>query len=122
MSGSASVALSLTCLLGVLLSGCYQLTRTVDRSLASKASGLEEHAPHYSDVLRELGPPSKLTAMEGGFAFLYEHAVTRQWQLGHSVEYTIDRVASDIEVPLLRMSVARGKVEVDDGIGGARSE
>jgi hypothetical protein len=134
MSSSRALRLLVSCVLGCSLSGCYQIMRSANEPLAATASGLEERASHYGDILRELGPPSKLTAQPRGFAFLYEYLETRERQLGYSLGFSVEGLAADLEVPLGRLSVARGRgemqtlmVEFDDegqilGIGFTRRE
>jgi hypothetical protein len=41
--------------------------------------------------VQQLGPPDSATRLPEGFAFLYEHSVIREFQIGISVNYSIFR-------------------------------
>jgi hypothetical protein len=66
----------------------------------NRAFGNPGAMQHYDRVLRELCPPSKLTAQKGGFAFLYEHLETREWQLGMNLRFPVEYLASGGGLPL----------------------
>lgn len=112
MKGSAANRILLTGALLWLLPGCYQIMKSVDVPLASRVSGLGERASDHGDVLRELGPPSKMTALPGGFAFLYEYLETTERQIGYTLGLPVEQFAAEISIPLARLSAARGEGEV----------
>ena len=61
---------------------------------------------NYSQVLNQLGPPSKVSALGNGLAFLYEHTRAAENQLGINLEIQ--------PVPWLRwfkLTTARGKAK-----------
>ncbi|MGI9200310.1 MAG: hypothetical protein ACR2QL_04575 [Woeseiaceae bacterium] len=66
----------------IALSGCalYDHDLGVPLSLES----VEKFPPgsHYSAVLDEFGPPTKLSVLENGMAFLYEHVTLTERQYG----------------------------------------
>jgi hypothetical protein len=59
--------------------------------LAGKADGFAEGRTRVDAVLRELGPPDQASRLPGGFAFLYEHSVMSEFQLGFSVNAPVVR-------------------------------
>lgn len=71
----------LSCL---LLVGCSSLRRNVDPGITPEQCNFEPNIAHYHEVLDELGPPARLTAMPGGFAFIYEALVVSEYQVGIS--------------------------------------
>lgn len=71
-------------LMNLLLSGCTMIYTRVDAPLTEQAVQAAGHCCHYEDLLDVLGPPSRMTALPGGFAFLYEAIVVREMQLGLS--------------------------------------
>lgn len=68
----------------LFLMGCSTLRRDVDPGIALEQCGFEPNVAHYHDVLDELGPPARLTAMPGGFAFIYEALTVSELQVGIS--------------------------------------
>lgn len=71
----------LSCL---LLVGCSSLRRDVDPGITMEQCNFEPNMAHYHEVLDELGPPARLTAMPGGFAFIYEALIVSEYQMGLS--------------------------------------
>jgi hypothetical protein len=65
-----------------LLAGCSTLNKRIDPSLSLEDCSYEERKTHYHQVLDELGPPTRLTALPNGFAFIYESLRIREWQMG----------------------------------------
>ncbi|MEA2068074.1 MAG: hypothetical protein U9P12_02625 [Verrucomicrobiota bacterium] len=68
----------------LFLMGCSTLHRDVDPGIALEQCGFEPNVAHYHEVLDELGPPARLTAMPGGFAFIYEALTVSELQVGIS--------------------------------------
>jgi hypothetical protein len=55
------------------------------------ATGFIDGHSRVENVVQDLGPPNSATRLPDGFAFLYEHSVIREFQLGISVNYSIFR-------------------------------
>jgi len=68
----------------LLLAGCSTLRRDVDPGITLEQCNFEPNTAHYHDVLDELGPPARLTAMPDGFAFIYEALIVSEFQVGLS--------------------------------------
>jgi hypothetical protein len=68
----------------VLLAGCSSLRKTVDPGIVLEQCTFERESAHYYEVLDELGPPARLSAISGGFVFIYETLVFNEQQLGLS--------------------------------------
>lgn len=66
----------------VMLAGCARLEHDVGASL--DLAVLEHVGPgaHYAEILRELGPPTKMSALPNGMVFIYEHAKITERQYG----------------------------------------
>jgi len=73
----------------LLGSGCSLLKTSIDPPKSSPQD-LPVAQTHFTEILRDLGPPSRITALPGGFAFLYEHLDFREMQLGLSVSAQSD--------------------------------
>jgi len=75
---------------GLLLSGCSSFRVEMGRPLSAKAG---EFAPQASvaAVLQHAGPPDRVSALPGGFAFLYEFSRVKEFQLGISVDVSFLR-------------------------------
>jgi hypothetical protein len=71
-------------LCGLILTGCSSLHRSVDPGITLEQCHFEVNRAHYHDVLDELGPPARLSATAGGFAFIYEAMEIDEKQLGLS--------------------------------------
>ncbi len=67
-----------------VLTGCSSLHKEVQSGVLLDQGSYETRSVHYHQVLDELGPPSRLTASPGGFAFIYEDLVVNELQLGIS--------------------------------------
>lgn len=68
----------------VLLAGCSSLYKTVDPGIVLEQCTFEAETAHYHEVLDELGPPARLSAISGGFVFIYEKLVFDEQQIGFS--------------------------------------
>ncbi len=68
------------------LSGCSVLRVELDVPIDRPAGGYPVGDTHYRTVVDELGPPTTVSAFNDGVAFLYEHMVIRERQLGISVD------------------------------------
>jgi hypothetical protein len=66
----------------MLAGGCTSLHKQIDPALELDACRYESRQTHYYQVLDELGPPTRLTALPGGFAFIYESLAIRELQIG----------------------------------------
>lgn len=71
-------------LCGLVLTGCSSLHRSVDPGITRAQCSFEVQQAHYHRVLDELGPPARLSATTGGFAFIYEALEIDEKQLGLS--------------------------------------
>ena len=65
-----------------VLTGCSSLHKEVQSGVTLDQSSYEERSVHYHQVLNDLGPPARLTATPGGFAFIYEDLVVDELQVG----------------------------------------
>ncbi len=68
----------------LFLTGCSSLRREVDPGIRLEQCDFEPTVAHYHGVLDELGPPARLTALPGGFAFIYEALSITEFQIGIS--------------------------------------
>ena len=64
------------------LSGCAYLEHDIGEPLALESVGSLPAGSHYAQVLDRHGPPTKMTALSGGMAFLYEHVTITERQYG----------------------------------------
>ena len=69
-------------LLVAALSGCAQLEHRLGSPITMDAAGKIPVGSHYSTVLDELGPPTKISAVQNGMAFLYERVTLTENQYG----------------------------------------
>lgn len=88
------------------LCGCSSFRTEWGKPIATEHPALTEGRARVGDVLRELGPPAKASALPGGFAFLYEHTVIREFQFGLSFDYSILR--------FLKFVHAQNRIERDN--------
>lgn len=68
-------------LLVVFSSGCTMLRKEIGRPIETSGQ-FEEGSAHFHEVLDALGPPTRLSAMSDGYAFLYEALQIRERQIG----------------------------------------
>jgi hypothetical protein len=64
------------------LSGCALYDHDLGVPLSLESVEKLPPGSHYSEVLDELGPPTKMTALENGMAFLYEQVTLTERQYG----------------------------------------
>lgn len=67
---------------GVLLAGCANLQHDIGTSLDQEALDSFRPGTYYARVLDEFGPPTKMSALPNGMAFVYEHARLTERQYG----------------------------------------
>src|SRR6476646_9210561 len=89
MNGLLSIAAAGACLL--LAPGCSAFRTEMGQRLGGNIGGLVEGQSRVETVVQQLGPPDSATRLPEGFAFLYEHSVMREFQLGISVNYSLFR-------------------------------
>lgn len=73
---------SIAVVLVLFSAGCSIIKTSVDSPAPVPNVKLQDDRTHFHAVLKELGPPSRITALPGGFAFLYESLAFRELQLG----------------------------------------
>lgn len=80
----ASIFLKLSLLTLLIFSGggCTTLKTKKGVPIDLTKVKSEEQTTHYGTILRDLGPPDKLSALPNGFAFLYEYIVITEFQVG----------------------------------------
>lgn len=74
---------------GCLLAGCSSFRTEWDRPLRAETHALEEDITGVGTVLKAMGPPTQISALPGGYVFLYEHSAVKEFQLGLSVNAPI---------------------------------
>jgi hypothetical protein len=81
------IALRLS-LMGALLflAGCSSFKREWGRSVVVPPGRLVEGRTRAETIVQKLGPPTQLSALPDGFAFLYEHSRTGEFQFGLSLD------------------------------------
>jgi hypothetical protein len=87
--------------LSMLLSGCASITRDFGTPVPS-VGHFSDGQTYYGEVLKELGPPAKISRLDAGMVFLYEHAILLERQVGVDIKYQ--------ETPILKLVLAHGKV------------
>ncbi|VGO17321.1 hypothetical protein PDESU_05917 [Pontiella desulfatans] len=65
-------------------SGCSTIYKRVDPGISDQEVSFKINETHFHEVLDKVGPPSRLTAADEGFAFLYEDLLIRELQTGLS--------------------------------------
>lgn len=71
----------------LLLIGCSSIRTELGHPLPEISEPLVEGQTRVDTVLRELGPPHKVSALPGGFAFLYEYTLVNEFQIGLSLNF-----------------------------------
>lgn len=83
------------------------MRREYGEPLKSNVSFVDGEA-HYSDVLKQLGPPYKLSRMGDGMVFLYEHTILTENQIGIDIDYE--------HMPVLKIVVGHGKADGETAV------
>ena len=89
--------------------GCAHLDHDIGQPLPVQALVSIPQGSHYSKVLEQFGPPTKLSALPDGMAFLYEHVslVEKQYglilpgEIGKWIKAVYASADADVEVMLL---------------------
>jgi hypothetical protein len=89
--GADAVAWAMTALLLPAVAGCAHLTSEVGHPLPAKPASLHVAQSHLQDVLRTVGPPSRVSEASPGFALLYEYNGVEEIQLGFSINVAVLR-------------------------------
>ncbi len=63
-------------------SGCALTKKKMNPNSTYPKQPYQDGITHSDEVLDELGPPLKMTALPAGYAFMYEALTTREFQLG----------------------------------------
>ena len=66
--------------------GCTVLLSEISHPIAWNESRFVEGKTHYGEVLKELGPPLRLSRYGDGVAFLYEYLLVKEGQIGISYD------------------------------------
>ncbi len=74
--------LFLVAMISILFAGCTVLRKEIDVPIDHAEISLKEGETHYRTVLQQLGPPAELSALPKGQAFLYEHIIAKEKQIG----------------------------------------
>jgi len=107
----------------LLLAGCAHIHKDLGHPLPPDSFQNPDGTVHYGAVLATYGPPSKITALPSGFAFLYEHVEILEKQYGLILPGEIGR--------FFKLSYAKSVADTDvrlftfdsEGhLNGARSE
>jgi hypothetical protein len=86
--------------------GCTIIKEKIDAPIDHAKVELRVGETHCSQALNQLGPPAKVSSLNHGLAFLYEHTLTTENQLGLNLETQA--------IPWLRwfkLTTARGKAK-----------
>jgi len=84
-------------------SGCTVLNRQAGEPIPPEMPGLQEGTATTSDVLRVLGPPSRMSPVPGGVAMLYEYIDATEKQFGINLEF--------IGLDWFKAAIGRGTAE-----------
>ena len=80
---TVAIGLAVSCLVA---GGCTVIDRKFGDSLpVVEEAGFELGVVRVGDVLEDFGPPAKISALPGGFVFLYEHLEFVEDQIGISI-------------------------------------
>jgi hypothetical protein len=120
----------LLCGFALVVAGCASIHKEINPLPDTTGLRFEDGKTHYHDVLDDLGPPSELTTLPGGFAFLYESLTLTEKQFGISSLHEILRyfklalADSDVdrEVLFFRFGEdgnlrAHGRADISDPLG-----
>lgn len=95
------VELNLLILYLFILEGCTVIHSQFDSPLQFNKNDLKQGQTQISTVLKDLGPPAKISALGNGVGFLYEYVLITERQLGVSFGQGISS--------LIKFSYARAK-------------
>lgn len=85
------------------MTSCTIISKDINRDVTLDDKNIEISKTHFSDVLNQLGPPSKLSKYNDGLVFLYEAIEIQEMQLGLNIDYNVLR--------LVKFSYAKGAAE-----------
>ena len=102
-------------LLLLLVTGCTVLREDIGRRIVWDAEQFQEGRTHYRDVMKELGAPLRVSRSGDGVAFLYEHLIVKEGQIGLSyseelglnleflepIQFTYGKAAADRQALLM---------------------
>jgi len=83
--------------------GCTVLNRQAGEPIPTEMPGLQEGAATTAEVLRALGPPSRMSPVPGGLAMLYEYIDATERQFGINLEF--------IGLDWFKVAIGRGTAE-----------
>lgn len=112
--------LALLVIMGLAGSGCTILGRRYGEPIAEADLLFRQGATTVAEVVRELGPPVRMSALPGGFVMLYEFIDAQERQLGINLEF--------IGIDWFKIATGRGLADrqvlvlVFDDIGVLRAE
>jgi len=75
-----------TLFLAMVTGACSVLDLEIDAPSHAPGEDFHEGSTDYHTVLAAYGPPSSVSALNGGVAFLYEHLAIRENQFGFSLD------------------------------------
>lgn len=78
-------------LLSAGLTGCAHFRTELGKPLAVDKGSFVEGETSVHTVVHALGPPNQVSALPDGFAFLYEHSVVKELQIGFSLDFPLLR-------------------------------
>lgn len=84
-------------------SGCTVLNRQAGEPIPPEMPGLQAGTATTADVLRMLGPPSRMSPVPGGVAMLYEYIDATERQFGINLEF--------IGLDWFKAAIGRGTAE-----------
>jgi hypothetical protein len=95
--------LLLTLCLLFTTSSCTVISKDINKQTTLKDKSFELERTSISNVLEQLGPPSKLSKLNGGLVFIYESVDIDEYQIGFSAKYDFFR--------WFKFSFAKGKAD-----------
>ena len=98
----------MTCIIlsTVALFGCGRFETEVGRAIDLEQHSFTVGQTRLAAVTHSLGPPTQVSALPGGIAYLYEYTDAVEWQLGFSLDY-IGRE----ELGLFKLVAGRGLLD-----------
>lgn len=133
-SGRARIGQLLPALIMIFLTGCSTIYKRVDLGISERDFTLVTYETHFHEVLDFAGPPSRMTAADEGFAFLYEDMLIREWQTGIAgrtgwmqlIKFSFADAKLFRNVAILRFNrqgilISKAMLETKEGLGKAGS-